>query len=70
MADKLDELQKTLDILVTRQTQIEQGLHMLLDALQVQLPLITGMSGQIENIASDVASIMKASGLKTAHLSP
>jgi hypothetical protein len=41
---------------------------MLLDALQVQLPLITEMSGRVENIASGVASIMQASGLKTSHL--
>jgi hypothetical protein len=68
MADRFDELKEILDNIVAKQTQIEQGLHMLLDALQVQLPLITEMSGRVENIASGVASIMQASGLKTSHL--
>jgi predicted nucleic acid-binding Zn-ribbon protein len=57
MADKFDELRKTLDDIVTRQTQIEQGLHMLLDALQTQLPLITEMSDRLTAIEANVFGI-------------
>ena len=62
MADDLAELKAMLDSVVTKQTQIEQGLHMLLGALQVQLPLISDMSERIDDIAADLASLTHNAG--------
>lgn len=59
MADRIDELKEILIDVVTRQTQIEQGLHMLLDALHVQLPLITEMSGRLAGIEADMVNVTK-----------
>jgi hypothetical protein len=56
-ASELTELRAILIDVVTRQTQIEQGLHMLLDALNVHLPLITEMSNRINGISLDLATI-------------
>lgn len=44
MRDPISDLQTKMDDLLTRQAQIEQGLHILLDAIQVQAPLLKVLS--------------------------
>lgn len=68
MTDKFDELKAILEEVITRQTQIEQGLHMLLDALQVQLPLISDMSGRLDGMAQDLASLTHNAGSLAADI--
>lgn len=62
MPSEFVDLRTILTDVVTRQTQIEQGLHILLDALQVQAPLLTDMSDRINGIAADLASLTHNSG--------